>query len=239
MTEIKRQVTIVGMAILPGDKLPGRKAAFESLAGNVHFAAITSSHRIGHTVIAFCQLGVRYLLAYLNIAKKPDPGISQKMLKRATGYQLLFGVVWRNPCPDQPPGSWQAVKNINFNIEVTPFQQVFASVHTVRPTADNGNAVQRVTGFGVREICTPLSCAELCHCILVATLKILSINFFVVLPLCRKFIRGVYRQDRTDIHASTAVNTARRVDIQLFSIIKPAVSRAGADTIDRQTSRQE
>src|SRR5690606_16624766 len=101
--QVRRQIAIVGVGVVPADELGGRVAAGQVFAGNAHLAVGLRADRVDDGVVVAQQVGVAQVLAQLDVAVEAEARHLGDLLVDL-GHRLNLGMVGRDAAAHQTKG---------------------------------------------------------------------------------------------------------------------------------------
>ena len=139
LREIELTVSVVGVAVVPGDELGGRMAPLEILAGNPHAPVGLGAGGVDDLVVVPAEIGHRDVLAQLDAAVKAEPRVGRDLVEGGgDGLDLLM--VGGDAGAHQPVGGRQAVDHVDLDHAAVLLQQMVGRVVAGRAGADDGNS---------------------------------------------------------------------------------------------------
>ncbi len=132
LREIKMQVAVIRMAVVPRHEFGRRVAALQVLAGDAHASIRLRARRVQDLMVVLFEISQRQVLAELDVAVETEVGIGGDLLIRP-GDGLDLGVIRGHSASDQPVGRRQAVEHIHLNVQAHLLEQVLGGVKGGRP----------------------------------------------------------------------------------------------------------
>ena len=140
--KVECQVAVVGVAVVPGDEVRSRMAAYEILARNVHAVVRGSAGREDDLVVEFPQVVEAQVGPVFHVAVVAESRIGSDLVVGCR-HRLDLLMVRRHAAAHQPVWRWQPLKHVDLYDQIFLVQQVFGDVKAARACPHNGHPQRR------------------------------------------------------------------------------------------------